>query len=288
MVQRQQAVGKRHRERATRPSARRALLLLALGILAFSFRELRTRAAAPGLRERLQAIPGVEKIVRPTGRGASLLTIRLAAHQVLVGYVTLLAGLVMGLAMPPIYHVLMGAVGDFAITFPSRWPTCSAAVTSRRRRVPAPRNLRHGRTAVRDPRRDGGVLGGHRGEERAGRLSVLLAQPISRTRIYLTVALTAAVYSLIVAGAMFLGTWAGIALARLDVSVANLAATCLLLLLLGWFFGALALLLSAATGRPSVAVWVTTGVAVVGYFGYTLLLAAGGPNSGSGRPSRRT
>jgi hypothetical protein len=56
--------------------------------------------------------------------------------------------------------------------------------------------------------------------------------------------------------------------------------------LLGWFFGAFALLLSAATGRSSVAVWATTGLAVAGYFGYTLLLAAGEEASGWWSPFR--
>ena len=113
------------------------------------------------------------------------------------------------------------------------------------------------------------------GEERLRRMSLLLAQPISRARVYATVAAASALYVLIVTVAMFLGTWAGIAMAGVDVSIANLAWACALATLLGWFFGTFALLLSAATGRSSVAVWATTGLAVAGYFGYTLLSAAG-------------
>lgn len=41
------------------------------------------------------------------------------------------------------------------------------------------------------------------------------------------------------------------------------------LVLLGWFFGALALALSGATGRSGATVWISTGVAVVTYFGAT-------------------
>ena len=47
------------------------------------------------------------------------------------------------------------------------------------------------------------------------------------------------------------------------------------LVLLGWFFGALALALSGATGRSGATVWISTGVAVVTYFGATLTAAAG-------------
>lgn len=73
----------------------------------------------------------------------------------------------------------------------------------------------------------------------------------------------------------------------MDVSIANLAWACVALAtMLGWFFGAFALLLSAATGRSSVAVWATTGLAVAGYFGYTLLLAAGEEASGWWSPFR--
>ncbi len=48
-----------------------------------------------------------------------------------------------------------------------------------------------------------------------------------------------------------------------------------MLVLLGWFFGALALALSGATGRSGATVWISTGVAVVTYFGATLTAAAG-------------
>jgi ABC-2 type transport system permease protein len=104
--------------------------------------------------------------------------------------------------------------------------------------------------------------------------------------VYATVAAASALYVLIVTVAMFLGTWAGIAMAGVDVSLADLAAACLMGTLLGWFFGALALLLSAATGRSSVAVWATTGLAVAGYFGYTQLLAAGKEGWGWWSPFR--
>ncbi|SHI95702.1 ABC-2 family transporter protein [Tessaracoccus bendigoensis DSM 12906] len=253
-----------------------ALAFFALGVLGFARRELRTAAVGPGVVDRLRSIPGVGGLLRPTGRGASLLAIRVAAQKVLVSYVTLLLALGMGLAMPPMYVGLADALADFGMSFPQSMvdmfgggnlDTAAGFLHLETFGMIAPICIILVVTTA--------AASGIAGEERAGRMSVLLAQPLSRARVYLTVALTAALYSAVVAGALFLGVWGGVALSGVDVSVVNLAWACLLLLLLGWFFGALALLLSSATGRPSVAVWGTTAVAVASYFGYTLLLAAG-------------
>ena len=48
-------------------------------------------------------------------------------------------------------------------------------------------------------------------------------------RVYWSVAATMALHVAIVAAALFLGTWAGIAWAGVDVATGNLAAACLLL-----------------------------------------------------------
>ena len=96
-----------------------------------------------------------------------------------------------------------------------------------------------------------------------------------------------AVKSAVVAGAFFLGMWGGLALARIDgVRLGDLAWACVLLMLLGWCFGALALALGGATGRSKVAVWGSTAVGVVAYFAYTMLLAVGKENHGWFSPFR--
>ncbi len=57
----------------------------------------------------------------------------------------------------------------------------------------------------------------------------------------------------------------GLLLVSLDVSVLNLAITCFLATLLGMVFGALALLVSAGTGRVRWAVGAAAGAGLVGY-----------------------
>jgi ABC-2 type transport system permease protein len=63
----------------------------------------------------------------------------------------------------------------------------------------------------------------------------------------------------------------GILAAGLDVSIANVAATCLLAVLIGLAFGAFALALSASSGRTGVATYGTTGVALVTYVANSFL-----------------
>jgi len=280
-----------------------AAALIALGGIGFRARELRLAQSGSSLLARLKA--GASALaVRPRrsaarhaspdpggvsieGRTPSLLGLRLAAQRGLLVSVVLLMGLLMGMAMPLMYEALSAAMGDFAGTFPQTMldlfgggdlgtPAGFLHLESFGMMLPAAVIL------VATVAASSGIAG----EERLRRMSLLLAQPISRARVYATVAAASALYVLIVTVAMFLGTWAGIAMAGVDVSIANLAWACVLATLLGWFFGAFALLLSAATGRSSVAVWATTGLAVAGYFGYTLLLAAGEEASGWWSPFR--
>lgn len=253
-----------------------AALLIAVGVVGFWVRELRTAAARPGLVQRMRALPGVGRLLQPTGRGASLLSIRLAGHQVLVAYVSLLLAGVMGLAMPAMYMGLRDSLGGFAASFPQSMAdlfgggdlsTAAGFLHLETFGMVAPLCVILVVTAAANA--------GIAGEEASGRMSVLLAQPLGRGRVYAATAATVVVYSALVSGLLFLGSWAGLALADVELPLADLAWACLLLMLLGWAFGSFALLLSAGTGRTSVTVWGTTAVAVVSYFGYTLLSAAG-------------
>lgn len=251
--------------------------LILVGIVAFQRRELRLFQSGRTLLARARANPAIEGVLRPTGKGVSLFGLRLAAQQVLVAYVVVVVALLMGLTMPLLYEGLASTIVPFAESFPQSMADLFGGGD-----LATPAGFLHLETfGMMAP--IGVILvavaaaaSGIAGEERARRMSTLLAQPLSRARVYLTVAAAMASYVLIVSGALFLGTWAGISLAGVSgVSVGNLAWSCALLALLGLCFGAMALLLSGATGRPGVAVWGSTAVAVGTYFGYTLLLAAG-------------
>jgi ABC-2 type transport system permease protein len=100
------------------------------------------------------------------------------------------------------------------------------------------------------------------GEERAGTLGLLMANPISRTRLLLDKAAAALVDLLVVTAALAAVLLVGGRLAGLDVSVWWILASCAASALVAMPFGALALLVGAATGRPGVAVAVPVGLAL--------------------------
>lgn len=111
----------------------------------------------------------------------------------------------------------------------------------------------------------GAGAGSIAGEEERGTLEVLLSVPVSRARI---ASEKAAGIGIEVAG-LGLVLWAlllvATPLAEFGVSVGNLAAACLLAVLLALGFGGVAFLLGAATGRRALAIGVTSALAVLAY-----------------------
>jgi len=103
------------------------------------------------------------------------------------------------------------------------------------------------------------------GEEERGTLELLLANPVSRTKVVLekTVALVAEITGLGVV--LWLALWIGALLANMDISAGHLAAATLSAVLLALAYGAIAILLGAATGRRSVAIGLTAAAAVAAY-----------------------
>jgi ABC-2 type transport system permease protein len=75
-------------------------------------------------------------------------------------------------------------------------------------------------------------------------MGLLLANPISRSTIVLEKTFTMIVYALVVGFATFAGVAVGSSLGGLGMSMGNIAATSLLVTLLGLVFGALALVLA--------------------------------------------
>jgi ABC-2 type transport system permease protein len=103
------------------------------------------------------------------------------------------------------------------------------------------------------------------GEEESRTMGLLLANAVPRRRVVLDKVVAMAALSAVVGVITFVAVTIGVLLVSLDVSVLNLAVTCLLATLLGMVFGALALLVSAATGRVRWAVGAAAGAALVGY-----------------------
>ncbi|MFC1949235.1 ABC transporter permease [Chloroflexota bacterium] len=103
------------------------------------------------------------------------------------------------------------------------------------------------------------------GEESHHTMGLLLANPIPRHKVILEKSLAMVICAIITGIATFAGVVAGSLLGRLGMDIGNIAATCLLVTLLGLVFGALALALSAATGQGKIAVFGSIGVALVSY-----------------------
>ncbi len=101
------------------------------------------------------------------------------------------------------------------------------------------------------------------GEEADRTMGLLLANPVSRSRVLAEKAVTMLVYGVAVGVATFAGVLAGNALGGMGMDPGNVAATCVLLTLIGLLFGALALLTGALTGLVRTAVLVPVAAALV-------------------------
>jgi ABC-2 type transport system permease protein len=103
------------------------------------------------------------------------------------------------------------------------------------------------------------------GEEERGTLELLLANPVSRTRVVLE---KSAALALEVAGlgvVLWLALWIGALTVGMDISAGKLAGATVGAVLLAVAYGAIALLLGAATGRRAVAIGLTAAVGVAAY-----------------------
>jgi ABC-2 type transport system permease protein len=109
------------------------------------------------------------------------------------------------------------------------------------------------------------------GEEQHRTMGLLLANPIKRSTVVYQKTFAMIVYGIGVGFAIFAGVAIGSLLGGLGMDIGNIAATSLLVTLVGIAFGAFSLLLSASTGRVKAAVYGTVGVALVFYVVNALL-----------------
>jgi ABC-2 type transport system permease protein len=103
------------------------------------------------------------------------------------------------------------------------------------------------------------------GEEEHRTMGLLLANPVKRSTVVYQKTFAVVLYGLAVGFSTFAGVTVGSLLGGLGMSIGNIAATSFLVTLVGLVFGALALALSAATGRVNVAVYGTVGIALILY-----------------------
>ena len=109
------------------------------------------------------------------------------------------------------------------------------------------------------------------GEERQGTMSLLLASPVSRTRIVLDKAGAMGIHLAAIGLITFAGVMLGAVIGELGVGAGGIASITLLAVLLGAVFGSVALLIGAATGRVSTAAYGAAGGAVFAYIANAML-----------------
>ncbi|MGM0385088.1 MAG: ABC transporter permease subunit [Actinomycetota bacterium] len=100
------------------------------------------------------------------------------------------------------------------------------------------------------------------GEESRRTMGLLLANPITRSRVVGAKTVTMVLYSFAIGAVTFAGVAAGVAAGGLGMDYGNIAAASLLQTLVGLVFGGLALALSAGTGHRKLAIWGAVGAAL--------------------------
>jgi ABC-2 type transport system permease protein len=98
------------------------------------------------------------------------------------------------------------------------------------------------------------------GEESDRTMGLLLANPIRRSSVVIEKTYTMILYAFLVGFTIWASVWIGSLLGSLGLNPLYVAAATTLAVLVGLVFGAVALLLSAATGRVRVAIYGTIGI----------------------------
>lgn len=114
------------------------------------------------------------------------------------------------------------------------------------------------------------------GEEHDRTMGLLLANPVPRRRVVVEKFAAMVVQTTVIGVAIFAGVAGGSVLGGLGMSFADIAATSLLVTLLGIMFGSLALAISATTGKVRTATAGTIGVFGAAYAFNSILAVADG------------
>ena len=243
-----------------------SLALLALAVVGVNRRDLRARSIGVTVLDRLRTHPLTKAIVERLQGSARVSRIWLktaSEHQGLLIVVAAIMVWVMGVMMGPIYAGMSETLlavgegfpeglliffggGDLSTVegfyqvevFGMMAPIAVLVVT-----------ISIGARALA-------------GEEENRTIGLLLANPVPRTALVREKAATMVLFGAAVGAVIFAGVAGGSWISGVGLDVGNVAAAALLATLVGLVFGALALFLSASTGRARLAIFVPTGAAV--------------------------
>ncbi len=243
-------------------------VLFAVALVGVRRRDLRSRETATSLLDALRAHPLTQTVAeRLAGstRVSSIAAKTAADHQGLLVVVTSLMFGFMGLMLGPMY----AAMGDALAALESLPEEMLAAVGGSAMTTPEGfyQSETLGLMAPIAVILIATVVGARAvaGEEHDTTIGLLLANPITRSRVLWEKTVVLLAYVAVVGLATAAGIAAGSALGGLGIDNGNILAAGVMQVLLGWAFGGLALLLGAATGRVSLATYGTVGAAIVLY-----------------------
>jgi ABC-2 type transport system permease protein len=253
------------------------VLFAVISVIGVNRRDLKSQNVGISLLDRLRDYPMTQKIIARLAGSARVSRIwikTLSEHQTLLiitGYVMFLTGILIGVLyqfMPvetmmhlvenfPEAETIFAAIGGGDFSTPEGFFQLEVFG------LMAPAALMLVGIAV-----GGRALSG---EESRNTMGLLLANPLPRYKVITEKSLAMVICAVITGIATFAGVVAGALLGGLDMNIANIGATCLLVTLIGTVFGALALVLDAAVGNGRVAVFGSIGIALVSYLASSFL-----------------
>lgn len=249
-------------------------LLAGLAVFGLRRRDLKQGGSGAGLVDRLRDNPHTKRIIdrlAGSARVSRIWVMTASEHQVLLN-ITGMILLLMGVMMGPLYTAIDADLKDLTDQLPDAVQSLIGNVdmgtpegwyTGENFSLVVPIALIAVTVMI-----GAGALAG---EERRRTMSILLANPITRTRVVLEKSFAMFVYVALLVIFTFIGTALGSLLGGLDISASGIAAISLLAGLLGMVFGSLALMLSAATGRLGFATFASAAIAFVFYLANSLL-----------------
>lgn len=251
-----------------------SLILAVVALVGVNRRDMRSRSVGASLMDRLREHALTQKIAERIAGGARVSRIAMKTisdHQGLL----IICAVVMfyvALMMGPIYSLMDQALIQITASFPD----ALLAMIGGADMGTFEGFLQAEIFAITGPVTFGvlAVLIGAKavaGEEEKNTMDLLMANPVTRSRVILEKTIALVVYTVALGVVTFLGTWATVLLSDTVLSVPKVAATTVLLTLLGLVFGAFALLLGSATGRSRIASYGSAGMILATYFLFSFM-----------------
>ncbi|MCP4965651.1 MAG: ABC transporter permease subunit [bacterium] len=246
-------------------------LLAGIAQIGLNRRDLRSQTVGENLVDRLRANPMTKKVFdRLAGSTrVSRIWIKTASeHQGLLIITAYMMFFLMGVLMGPLYGLMDESLLKFSDQIPEAMYAFVGSSGGNMSTAEGFYELEtFGMMAPIAVIVVGVVIGSQAlaGEEAKRTMGLLLSNPLKRSTVVIEKTYAMIAYAVAVGVFTWAGVWIGSLLGRLGMSPVNIAAASLLATLVGLVFGALSLVLSAATGRVKIAVFGTVGVALATY-----------------------